>query len=204
MTGAAPLSYRWYHDAVLIPTATSASLAINSAVAGDAGAYTVVVANAVSSANFTVNPLPTVTVNSQTICVGDSATLTATSSAASPAYLWSPGGETTASITVSSASTTIYSVTVTDGTTTCAVGGSDTVTVQESIQPALAITHVGADVILSWSQTCTTYVLEETLELGAPATWTPVTASITAVGADYQITVPGGAGNKFYRLKKQP
>ncbi len=204
MTGAAPLSYRWYHDAVLIPTATSASLAINSAVAGDAGAYTVVVANAVSSANFTVNPLPTVTVNSQTICVGDSATLTATSSAASPAYLWSPGGETTASITVSSASTTIYSVTVTDGITTCTAGGSGTVTVQESIQPALAITHVGADVILSWPQTCTTYVLEETLELGAPATWTPVTASITAVGADYQITVPGGAGNKFYRLKKQP
>ncbi len=96
MTGAAPLSYRWYHDAVLIPTATSASLAINSAVAGDAGAYTVVVANAVSSANFTVNPLPTVTVNSQTICVGDSATLTATASAANPAYFWSPGGETTA------------------------------------------------------------------------------------------------------------
>lgn len=197
MTGAAPLSYRWYHDAVLIPTATSASLAIKSAVAGDAGAYTVVVANAVSSANFTVTPLPTVTVNSQTICVGDSATLTATSSAASPAYLWSPGGETTASITV-------YSVTVTDGTTTCTAGGSGTVTVQESIQRALAITHVGADVILSWPQTCTTYVLEETLELGAPATWTPVTASITAVGADYQITVPGGAGNKFYRLKKQP
>lgn len=149
-------------------------------------------------------PLPTVTVNSQTICVGDSATLTATSSAATPAYLWSPGGETTASITVSSASTTIYSVTVTDGTTTCTAGGSGTVTVQESIQRALAITHVGADVILSWPQTCTTYVLEETLELGAPATWTPVTASITAVGADYQITVPGGAGNKFYRLKKQP
>ena len=197
MTGAAPLSYRWYHDAVLITTATSASLAINSAVSGDAGAYTVVVANAVSSANFTVTPLPTVTVNSQTICVGDSATLTATSSAASPAYLWSPGGETTASITV-------YSVTVTDGTTTCTAGGSGTVTVQESIQRALAITHVGADVILSWPQTCTTYVLEETLELGAPATWTPVTASITAVGADYQITVPGGAGNKFYRLKKQP
>ena len=34
--------------------------------------------------------------------------------------MWSPGGATTASITVSPASTTAYTVTVTDGTTTCA------------------------------------------------------------------------------------
>jgi len=40
-------------------------------------------------------------------------------------------------------------VTVTDGITTCTAGGSGTVTVQESIQPALAISHVGADVIVS-------------------------------------------------------
>jgi len=85
-------------------------------------------------------------------------------------------------------------------TNTC----SFTVTVLDPIQPKLTIAHVGVDVIVSWPQTCTTYVLEEALEFGTPTTWTPVTASITAVGADYQITVPAGAGNKFYRLKKQP
>jgi hypothetical protein len=77
----------------------------------------------------TVNPLPTVSVNSATICAGGSATLTATTSASSPSYLWSPGGATTVSITVSPASTTTYTVTVTDGTTSCANSGSGTVTV---------------------------------------------------------------------------
>jgi hypothetical protein len=81
------------------------------------------------SGTVTVNPLPTVSVNSATVCAGGSATLTATTSANSPSYLWSPGGATTASITVSPASTTTYTVTVTDGTTGCVNSGSGTVTV---------------------------------------------------------------------------
>ena len=68
-------------------------------------------------------------VNSATICVGGSTNLTATTSAASPSYLWSPGGATTASITVNPAVTTTYTVTVTDGTTSCEASGSGTVTV---------------------------------------------------------------------------
>jgi hypothetical protein len=82
-----------------------------------------------NSVSVTVNPLPTVSVNSATVCAGGSATLTATTSANSPSYLWSPGGATTASITVSPASTTTYTVTVTDGTTGCVNSGSGTVTV---------------------------------------------------------------------------
>ncbi len=78
---------------------------------------------------MTVNPLPTVSVNSATVCAGGSATLTATTGASSPSYLWSPGGATTASIAVSPASTTTYTVTVTDGSTGCANNGSGTVTV---------------------------------------------------------------------------
>jgi hypothetical protein len=51
-----------------------------------------------------------VTVNSETICVGNSTTLTANPSVAGGSYLWSPGGETTQSITVSPSSNTTYSV----------------------------------------------------------------------------------------------
>ncbi len=102
-----------------------------------AGNYTVVAVNTASgcsatmngSATVTVNPLPTVSVNSATICNGGTATLTATTSAASPSYLWSPGGATTVSIDVSPGSTTAYTVMVTDGTTGCANSGSGTVTV---------------------------------------------------------------------------
>jgi hypothetical protein len=82
-----------------------------------------------NSVSVTIHPLPTVSVNSATVCAGSSATLTATTSANSPSYLWSPGGATTASITVSPASTTTYTVTVTDGTTGCVNSGSGTVTV---------------------------------------------------------------------------
>jgi len=77
----------------------------------------------------TVNALPTVSVNSATICAGGSATLTATSSASNASYLWSPGGATTASTAVSPSSTTTYTVTVTDGVTGCANSGSGTATV---------------------------------------------------------------------------
>jgi hypothetical protein len=59
--------------------------------------------------------IPTVHVNSSTICTGQSATLTATVTfGVGPfTYVWSPGGQTTSSITVSPTSTTAYSVQVT-------------------------------------------------------------------------------------------
>ncbi len=52
------------------------------------------------------------------ICVGQSATINAVAAGSSSipyTYLWSPGGQTTASITVSPSQQTTYTVTVTDG-----------------------------------------------------------------------------------------
>jgi hypothetical protein len=80
---------------------------------------------------------PTVTVNSSTICSGQSATLTATPSAIGGNYLWS-NGETTQSIIVNPASTTTYSVTYTNNGT---ANGSGTVTVN-----ALPTINAGQDV----------------------------------------------------------
>ncbi len=100
----------------------------------DTTTYTVTVtdsteATSQSEMTVTVNPLPTVNVNSPEMCAGGSANLTATTSASSPSYLWSPGGATNGSILVSPSSTTIYSVAVTDSTTGCTNSGSGTVTV---------------------------------------------------------------------------
>jgi hypothetical protein len=81
------------------------------------------------SVTVTVNPRPAVTVNSETICAGSSATLTATTSAASPSYLWSTGART-AAITVTPRSTMTYSVTVTERTTGCSGSALGTVTVR--------------------------------------------------------------------------
>ncbi len=59
-----------------------------------------------------VNPIPTVTVtpSTQTIYAGQTATLNASGSPSGGTYVWSPEGQTTASITVSPITTTTYDV----------------------------------------------------------------------------------------------
>jgi len=76
-----------------------------------------------------------ITVNNGTICPGDSITLTASGATT---YIWSPGNQTTASITVSPATTTIYTVT---GTNASGSGTADaTVTVLSPNDPLCGCT----------------------------------------------------------------
>ena len=74
---------------------------------------------------LTIPPPPTVTVNSVSVCSGQSVTLTATPSTAGGTYLWS-NGATTPTITVTPNVTTSYSVTYTNNGT---ANGSGTVTI---------------------------------------------------------------------------
>jgi uncharacterized protein YjdB len=77
------------------------------------------------TACLTTPPPPTVSVNSTSICAGQSVTLTATPSTAGGTYLWS-NGATTPNITVTPNATTSYSVTYSNNGT---ASGSGTVTV---------------------------------------------------------------------------
>lgn len=61
-------------------------------------------------ATVTVNPVPTVTTNSTTICSGQTAAITSTPSASGGTFIWSPGNMTTQNIAVSPTTTTNYSV----------------------------------------------------------------------------------------------
>ena len=86
-----------------------------------------------------VVPGPSVSVNSETICSGQTATLTATPSVAGGTYLWSPGGATTQSISVSPTNTTSYSVVYSNGgcaslpvSGTVTVNASPTISVNSS------------------------------------------------------------------------
>jgi len=91
------------------------------------------------TACLTTPPPPTVSVNSSTICSGQSFTLTATPSTSGGTYLWN-NGATTQSIIVNPTSTTTYSVTYTNnGTAT----GSGTVTVY-----SLPTINAGQDVTI--------------------------------------------------------
>ncbi|MGD0261306.1 MAG: hypothetical protein ABSD29_15950 [Verrucomicrobiota bacterium] len=141
-------------------------------------------------AALTVNPLPAVSVNSATICAGGSATLTATNNASSPTYLWNdPLNSTTASITVSPAATTVYSVTVTDGTTGCANSGTGTVTVNSAPTAAAGSAQTvcpgGSGVTIGGSPTATggtgpyTYSWSPGTDLDNPAAANP-TATVTS------------------------
>jgi len=188
-TSASSPSYLWSPGG-----ATTASITVSPS---STTAYTVTVTDGTSgcansgSGTVTVKSLPTVSVNSTMVCAGSSATLTATTSASSPSYLWSPGGRTTASITVSPSSTTTYTVTVTDGTTGCANSGSGTVTVK----PLPTVSVNSATVCAGGSATLTA-----TNSASSPSyLWSPggaTTASITVSPTSttvYSVTVTDGA-----------
>ena len=158
-TGDAPLSYQWYFGIDPISGANGTTLTLTAVQPAASGGYAVVVQNDVgatsASANLTVNPLPTVSVNSATICNGQSATLTATHNASNPSYLWSPGGATTASITVSPTATSSYSVLVTDGTTGCTNSASGTITVNQltTATPLTSVTNACPGTSVSFATT---------------------------------------------------
>src|SRR4029450_3200295 len=80
-----------------------------------------------ATSTVTVTAAPAVLVNSPTICSGQSATLTANPSVGGGTYSWSPGGQTSQSITISPASTTNYVVTYSLGG--CSSSATSTVTV---------------------------------------------------------------------------
>jgi hypothetical protein len=71
--------------------------------------------------------------SSSVICASTPATLTA--AAAATGYTWQPAGQTGANIVVSPSATTVYTVTVTNGT----CGGFATVTVSTNPNPTLSI-----------------------------------------------------------------
>ncbi len=92
----------------------------------------------------TVNPIPTVTVNSSVICAGTSATITATPGIAGTySYIWTVPGTVTNPGNVATFTSTVagtYSVVITNTTTTCAsASASGTVTINAA--PNLAITN---------------------------------------------------------------
>lgn len=131
----------------------------------------------------TVNPIPTVDAGPDaSICSGFSTTLTASGATT---YSWSPGGQTTAAISVSPGTTTVYTVTGTSLTCTA----SDVVTV--SVLTSATI-NAGVDVSLCAGQSTTlnasggvTYTWDNSLGNGNGFNVTPAsTTSYIVTGTD--------------------
>ncbi|NBX80633.1 MAG: PKD domain-containing protein, partial [Flavobacteriales bacterium] len=161
---------------------------INTSNAGST-VYTFTPSSGVCSVPFsmTVNVTapPTVTVNSATICSGETTILTATPSQTGGTYSWS-NGATTSSISVSPTSTTTYSVSYTSGTCLPSTA-SGTITVNPaplvSISPiticsgetgTLSATTTISGGIYNWSTGATTTSITD-----APTTTTNYTLTYT-------------------------
>ncbi len=99
-TGTGPLSYQWRKNSTDLPNATNATLTLDPAKLSDAGGYSVVVTNAVSSAasasaQLTVIGPPTIAAapQPQTISNGDRVVLTVTAtSGVTASYQWLKDG----------------------------------------------------------------------------------------------------------------
>ncbi len=100
--------------------------------------------NFFGTANVSCNTVIPITVNSMTICPGQSVTLTASYSTGNlSTFTWSPGGQTGQSITVSPTSTTTYSVTASGTTNNGGVAtgvGSGTISVLSANNPVCGCT----------------------------------------------------------------
>ncbi len=107
---------------------TSAAITVTPAVL--ANTYSVIVTDVngckdTATVTVAIKPIPAFLLPNQTICLGQSATLTA---AGGGTYAWTPGGQITASITVTPSVSTTYTCVVT-GTNGCTGTNSATVTV---------------------------------------------------------------------------
>jgi gliding motility-associated-like protein len=138
----------------------------------------------------TVGSPPTASVNSTTICSGQTATLTATPSAPGGTYLWSPGGQTTSTINVSPTTTTNYSVVYTlNGCSSASATGTITVAPSPTVSVAPVTFCPGTSVTLNATASPT----------GGTFSWSPGgqnTSSITvspAATTTYNVsyTLPG-------------
>lgn len=165
--GSIPTTLSWSPGATL--SSTTVANPIASPTSTTTYTLTATANGCTSNDDVVVNvvPGPTVTVNNATICGGQTATLTATTTATGGTYLWSPGGATTQTINVSPATTTSYTVTYSNGNCSSA--------------PATGVVTVSASPTLS--------VNSSTICQGASAT---LTATASPSGGTYLWT-PGGA-----------
>jgi gliding motility-associated-like protein len=100
-------TYSWSPSATISPTNSDIVNATPTTTTTYTVTYDLGGCIATDNITITVNDL-TIAVNSSTICSGSSTTLTATPSDPGGTYLWSPGGQTTQSITVSPTTNDIY------------------------------------------------------------------------------------------------
>jgi hypothetical protein len=92
-------------------------------------------------------------------------------------------------------------LTAADVTATHALGPD--LTLGASTTVSLKATTSGGNVVLTWPTSAAPFAVLGSPTLGAGAVWTPVSANLTVVGSNYQVTLPFTGSNQFFRLQQQ-
>lgn len=192
LTATGGLTYVWSNGQTTNPITVSPSSGTTYTVtATDANGCT-----GTDVVNVTVNPLPTITLSpDQTICNGQSATLTASGGTS---YYWNPTGNTTGTITVNPTSSTTYAVSVTNANG-CTANGFVNVIVRPLPVVNIPSTFVcpGTSIALNagnpgatyqWSTGATT----QTISVSTAATYTVTVTNSYGCTASQQVLVTTG------------
>ena len=187
LTASGASTYSWTPATTVSPSVGTTVTAIPTSTQ----IYTITGTSAAGCVNtgttsVTVNPLPTVTVNNPTICTGGTAVLTPSGAST---YSWSTGA-TTSGISVSPASTQIYTVTGTTSSCTSTATSTVTVVTTPTVTVASATICVGSSTTLTASG-ASTYVWSPAAGLSS-TTGASVTASPTTTTP---YTIVGTAGS---------
>lgn len=71
--------------------------------------------------------------------------------------------------------------------------------------PRITITHVGTDIVLTWTTSEAGWVLESSAAVAAPtAAWGTTSESVEQTDDTRTVTLTAPTGIRFYRLKKLP
>jgi gliding motility-associated-like protein len=177
-----PTTWNWTFPSGTPPTANTQN--VTGVIWNTAGTYTVSLTAANASGNsttnvvITVNPSPTVTVTStqQTICQGNSTTLTASGAST---YGWLPGPLNGSPVSVTPASTTTYTLTGTSAAG-CQDTAQYTVYVQACPGPVAAFSSSDTTVCIGQAVNFTD------LSTGPPTSWSWTFPSGTPPAANTQ------------------
>jgi hypothetical protein len=196
--GTGPYTYAWDNSLgsgaskSVSPTATT----VYTVTVTDANLCTVT-----NTVNITVNPLPTAALITATICAGQSTTLTPTGLSNAAIFSWS-NGQTTSTITVSPAVTTLYTLTISSGAS-CSITKS--VWVEVNPIPTAEIIIVNAVCLASVSRDNGMLILNkyrdtDTVAYGSPISSTP-SFSIIPAGGIIKSDVPNATATYTIRVK---
>jgi len=190
------------------------SYILNNQTFTSSGVYTQTLTNVAGcdstiTLHLTIYPAPTVTSDSQTICFGQTATLTANGA---ENYLWSTGA-TTDAITVIPYTTTTYTVTGTTANCSASVAGTVTVNPLPTVDLGVNISLPAGDTaVLDATCACQSYLWStgETTatigvhSLGTYAVTVSTTAGCTATDNIVIMTTSTNEASKRYTISVSP